>query len=381
MSTLDEIRQRIDEIDDAIVSLFEERTKIADDVAAYKRENKLPIMDRTRERTKIAQMVAKAPHEMADQVAILFNHLIETSRARQHQVLQTSNSTVDAIAGALDNTDALFPAEAYVACQGVEGAYSQIAADKLFKRPNISYFDTFDGVFRAIEQGFCKYGVLPVENSTAGTVNQVYDLMMRHDFHIVRSVRIKVDHNLLVKPGVKLEDVREIYSHQQAISQSSAFLDSLEGVEVHVCDNTAMAAKMVAESERSDIAALSSKSCADLYDLEIIARNVQDQGNNYTRFACIAKDLEIYPGADRTSLMIIVNHEPGALYKVLSRFYSLDINIIKLESRPIPDRDFEFMFYFDLECQVQAPEFRALLSSLDDVCEEVRYLGSYSEVV
>ena len=142
-----------------------------------------------------------------------------------------------------------------------------------------------------------------------------------------------------------------------------------------------MAAKMVAESGRSDVAALSSRSCAELYGLKLLDRDVQDSANNYTRFACISKKLEVYPGADRTSLMMIVNHEPGALYKVLARFYALDINLVKLESRPIPGRDFEFMFYFDLECPAAAPELKALLDSLADVCEEYRYLGTYSEIV
>ena len=141
------------------------------------------------------------------------------------------------------------------------------------------------------------------------------------------------------------------------------------------------AAKMVAESDRTDVAALSSRACAELYGLDILARSVQDTGNNFTRFACIAKDLTIYPGADRSSLMLIVNHEPGALYKVLSRFYALDINLVKLESRPLPNRDFEFMFYFDIECPVEAPEFATLINSLGDICEEYRYLGSYREIV
>ena len=142
-----------------------------------------------------------------------------------------------------------------------------------------------------------------------------------------------------------------------------------------------MAARAVAESDRNDVAAISSRSCAELYDLDFLERSIQDKGNNYTRFVCVEKCLEIYPGADRTSLMIVVSHTPGSLNRVLSRFYSLDINILKLESRPLPDRDFEFMFYFDLESQVNAPEFKTLLSSLGDVCEEFRYLGSYTEVV
>ena len=148
-----------------------------------------------------------------------------------------------------------------------------------------------------------------------------------------------------------------------------------------MCENTAAAAKMVAESGRTDIAALSSRACATLYNLKTLAKNVQDKNNNYTRFACIAKDLQIYPGADRTSLMVVTPNTPGSLYKVLARFYALDINLVKLESRPIPDSNFEFKFYFDLECPIAAPEFARLIATLDDVCEDFRYLGSYSEMV
>ena len=147
------------------------------------------------------------------------------------------------------------------------------------------------------------------------------------------------------------------------------------------CENTAVAAKMVAESDRKDVAALSSRSCAQLYGLENVAADVQDQGNNYTRFICISKNLEIYPGADRTSLMLVISHRPGSLYKVLSRFYALGINLNKLESRPMPDRDFEFMFYFDIETPVYSPQFIQLLSELQTISEEFSYLGSYSEVL
>ena len=147
------------------------------------------------------------------------------------------------------------------------------------------------------------------------------------------------------------------------------------------CENTAVAAKRVAESGRADVAALSSRACVGLYGLESLASSVQDQGNNYTRFICIAKDLEIYPGADRTSLMMVLPHKPGSLYKVLSRFYALGINLNKLESRPLPERDFEFMFYFDLETLVYSPQFQQLMGELPGLCEEFSYLGSYREVV
>ena len=154
-----------------------------------------------------------------------------------------------------------------------------------------------------------------------------------------------------------------------------------KGVKVTVCENTAAAARMVAESGRDDVAALSSRACRELYGLDCLAASVQDQGNNFTRFICIAKNLEIYPGADRTSLMMVLPHHPGSLYKVLSRFNALGVNMNKLESRPMPDRNFEFMFYFDLETSVYAPQFTQLMGELPELCEEFTYLGSYSEVV
>ena len=243
------------------------------------------------------------------------------------------------------------------------------------------YFSNFEGVFAAIEKGLCRYGIIPLENSTAGSVNMVYDLMMRYNFRIVRSVRLKVDHNLLAKPGAKLEDIREVWSHEQAIGQCSAFLQAHPEIKVVRCANTAEAARAVAQSDRTDIAALSSRACAALYGLQNLAPACQNQGNNYTRFICISRDLEIYPGADRTSLMVVLPHRPGSLYKLLSRFYALGINLNKLESRPLPDRDFEFMFYFDLDTSVYSPQFLQLMGELDSVCESFSYLGSYSEVI
>ena len=381
MEDLSDIRKEIDSIDTQIVELFKRRMSCADAVAAYKRAHDLPVLDRSRERELLSRRAAQVPEDMKVYTEVLFELLMEASRNRQGERLGTGGHTVEQIRDALAHSPELFPRDAYVACQGVEGAYQQIATDRIFRHANIGYFDTFDAVFRAVEENYADFGVLPIENSTAGSVNQVFDLMMRHNFHIVRTCRLKVDHNLLAKPGCGLEDVRHIYSHEQAINQCGEFLSSLEGVTVHACENTAMASKMVAESERRDVAALASRACARIYGLDVLASSAQDQGNNYTRFACISKDLSIYPGADRSTFMLVVNHEPGALYKVLAKFYDLDINIIKLESRPIPDRDFEFMFYFDIDCPAASPEFFTLVHSLESTCEEFRYLGSYSEVI
>ena len=381
MEDLTDIRQRINTIDEQISALFLQRMEAAADVAEYKRATGKPVFDRTRERENIARASERVPASLASYAATIESILMEASREAQYERLGLKSQAAQKVSVALDNQPALFPQQAYVAGQGVEGAYQQIACDRMFKRAQISYFSSFDGVFRAVEQGFCQFGVLPIENSTAGSVNRVYDLMMSHDFHIVRTCRLKVDHCLLVNPGTKLEDIKVIYSHEQAISQCANYLANLTGARVHVCENTAIASQRVAESGKHDVAAIASRACADLYGLEICDQSIQDQQNNYTRFACITKDLAIYPGADRTSLMAVVSNEPGSLYKVLARFYALDVNLIKLESRPIPDRDFEFMFYFDVECPATAPEFQTLMNSLTDVCEELRYLGSYSEVL
>lgn len=383
MAELSELRQEIDRIDAEIFRLFSERAEVSGDVAAYKREHGMRVFDPTRERAKVADAASRAPEDLATYAQVLMELLMEASRSRQHALLADSadDPTLARIQQARAATPELFPPSARVSCQGVEGAYSQIAAERIFRHPQISYAPTFDAVFRTVEQGLARYGVLPLENSTAGSVNQMYDLMMEHSFHIVRTTRVKIDHNLLALPGAELSSIRDIYSHEQAIGQCAEFLSGLPDVRVHVCENTAVAARRVAESGRTDAAALSSRPCADLYGLEVLASAVQDRDNNYTRFACISKDLEVYPGADRASLMIVLPHAPGALYKLLAKFYALDINILKLESRPIPERDFEFMFYFDIACPVAAPEFSSLMATIGSLCQECRFLGSYTEVI
>ena len=378
---LKDCREKINEIDEQMVRLFEERMEVSAEIAKYKKENRLPIYDGARERSKLEAVNEQLPEHLRDYGLSLYSLLMDLSKTYQHRTLGESSEVSERIEQAIRNTPPLFPEKAVVACQGVEGAYSQTAAERLFKYPNLFFFETFDAVFSAVDKGLCRYGVLPVENSTAGTVNRVYDLMLKHHFHIVRSVRVKIDHNLLVKPGTKLQDIREVYSHEQAISQCRGFLSELSGVKAVPVENTAVAAKIVASSDRTDVAALSSRSCMDLYGLTCLKASVQDSSNNYTRFVCIAKDPEIYPGADRTSLMMVLPHTPGSLYKVLSRFYALGINLNKLESRPLPDRNFEFMFYFDLETSVYSPEFRQLMAELPSLCDSFSYLGSYSEVI
>ena len=378
---LKDLRNQIDDIDDEHVRLFVKRMEVSAQVADYKKEHNLPIHVPAREREILQDVAEKAGAGLENYSRVLYSMIFELSRSYQRKRNTKTTQLYQTITNSIENTPKLFPQAPMVACQGVEGAYSQIACEKMFRAPFIMYFKSFDGVFQAIEKGLCQYGILPIENSTAGSVKKVYDLMIHHNFSIVRTFRMKVDHNLIANKGAKLSDIKKIYSHEQAINQCSDFLKNLNGVEIIPVENTAVAADMVARSGQLDVAAISSNVCEEIYGLKSLADSIQDKGNNRTRFICISKNLEIYPGSDKTSIMMVLNHKPGALYKVLARLYVLGINVIKLESRPIPDKDFEFMFYFDLETSIYSEEFVQLMCELDDLCEEFKYLGSYTEVV
>ncbi len=381
---LQELRQEINEIDAQLVPLFLRRMGVSLEVAKYKQANNKPVLDRAREREllkRVGEMTGDK--DLSLYTRLLYADIMGLSRSYQHKYLDGGDCKLaEKLQAAIHAPKQKnLPEEAVVACQGVEGAYSALACTRLFKRPDIMFFDSWEGVFSAVQQGLCQYGILPIENSTAGSVNHVYDLMDQYKFSIVKSVRLKIDHALLAKKGVQLSEIKEIFSHEQAISQCSLFLNSLSGVKVTVCANTAAAAKRVAESGRRDIAALSSKDCMELYGLSCLKESVQNSNSNYTRFICIGKELEIFPGANKTSLMLTLPHKPGALYDVLSRFYALDINLLKLESRPRPNSDFEFRFYFDIEASVYSENFLRMIAELQDSTEQFCYLGSYTEVL
>jgi chorismate mutase/prephenate dehydratase len=335
--------------------------------------------DRAYERHFIGSLNETGDIAMATMQKTLFRTLFGLSHSYTSSRAVT-NSTLDkTISDALESTAKIFPDTAVVACQGIEGAYSQIATDKLFANADIMYFRTFDGVFQAVEAGLCKYGVLPIENSSYGSVTQVYDLMKSHKFHIVRAMKLQISHRLLAKPGVKFEDIREVYSHNQAIGQCSRFLRDNKNIKVNIVANTAVAAQMVKDSDRNDIAAISSPDCALLYGLDVIRSDIQNSDHNYTRFIVICKDLEIYPGADKASIMLALGHTPGSLSDMLARFSAQGLNLTKLESRPIEGRDFEFMFYLDVEASVYSEAFINLMSQLDSDPAAFTFLGSYKE--
>ena len=378
---LDQMRNDIDAIDSQIAELVRKRMETSLDIARYKKENNIPVLNSSREKEVLHKVSEQVGEPFDGYARFLFNTIFEASRSCQNNYWAKESDLALEIREALENTPKLFPNKAVVACQGVPGAYSQAACEKLFEVPSIMYFISFEGVFNAVEKGLCRYGILPIENSSYGSVGAVYDLMQNYNFHIVKSLRLRVSHNLMAKAGTKLSDVREIFSHEQAIGQCGEFLKSRKDVKVTVCENTALAAKMVAESDRNDVAAISSKECLDLYGLELLKNQIQVSDNTYTRFICISKKLEIYPGSNRISLILSLPHVPRSLYHTIAKFSALGINLTKLESRPIPGSDFEFMFYFDLEASVYSQELINLLCELDNQPETFVFLGSYIETI
>ena len=376
---LSEIRAKIDSVDDQLLSLFLERMDLAEEVAKYKNEHHLPILNKQREREVLAAVMEKAGSR--ERYAYhLFSTIMELAKSRQAELISSPTKVAAQVKTSLAAETVLFPQTGLIACQGVEGANQQVACDRLFPRGNIVYVKSFAAVVSAVESGLCKFGVLPIENSSNGSVRAVYQLLQEHHLTIVRSTRLCIRHELLALPGVRMEDITEIYSHEQAIGQCSKYLSRLNGVRVIPCDNTAMAAKMVAESENRHAAAISSHPCAALYGLECINDQIQDSDNNYTRFICVSKDPVIYAGANRISLILAFENKPGALYEILSKLAALDINMTKLESCPVAGSDFEFIFFLELDASVQDPSVLAMLEEMERCCASFHFLGNYAEV-
>ncbi|MBQ2890473.1 MAG: chorismate mutase [Clostridia bacterium] len=377
---LNECRAQIDKINNEILDLFLKRMEISTAVADYKQKNNMPILQKDREKEILNLMAEKSGDEFAPYSKILFSVMMNLSRSYQATKKGADSSfCISQIKEALADVKEALPSSPSVACQGIEGAYSHLACNKIFDSPKVSFYKSFEDVFSAIERGECKYGLLPIENCLHGSVNSVYDLMRNHNFFIVKGIKLEIGHTLLGKKGASLEDITDIYSHEQAIGQCSDFLKNHPDIKVHICENTAMAAKAVSEADGLSSASISSLECAELYNLSPLCTSIANSKYNYTRFICISKDLEIYEGSDKISLMLSLPHEPGSLFGLISKFAALNLNITKLESRPTLGSDFEYLFYFDVEASVFSEKVLALISELNKENSAV-FLGSYSEL-
>ena len=377
---LSEIRKEIDKLDDDIISLYVKRMELCGEVAKAKSASGKAISDIAREKEIMYRLCKNAPEELTLYIKELYETMFFTSIAYQSVKSGKTSATTETIAEMIKVGLSVAPTRASVACQGVKGANSGAAALKMFPVCDTVYFKNFAGVFGAVEQGLCEFGVLPIENSTAGSVLEVYDLMKKHRFHIVRSLRLKISHCLAALPTAKREDITKIISHNQALMQCDGFIKKF-GVKAEAEENTAVAAKRVAESGDKGLACICSESCADIYGLKILERDIQSSDANYTRFICISKDLQIYKGADRISVMTSLSHEPGSLNRLLGKFSALGLNLTKLESRPMIGADFEFMFYFDFEGDITDGSVQTLIAELENGSDNFVFLGAYKEKV
>lgn len=377
---LTKLREQIDNIDNKIVELYKERMEVCKNVGIEKAKNNNNVLDLNRESQILYRLSSLVDNDLKLYVKELYEVMFSTSRAYQSKYVKKESKTVREIEELLKDGVIEFPVSATVACQGIEGANSMTATKKLFPISNITYFKNFEGVFSAVEKGFCDFGVLPIENSTAGSVLEVYDLMKKYNFSIVRSVRVKIDHCLAVIKGTKLQDVKKVVSHSQALKQCSNLIKELKVEEV-TAENTAVSARNLVESGDKNTAVICSEDCALTYGLEILKKNIQNSASNYTRFICIKKDLALYKGGQKISFMTSLSHTPGSLSRLLSRFYSLGLNLTKIESRPIENSDFDFMFYFDFEGDIEEVKVRNLIAELQNSSENFVLLGSYKEIV
>ncbi len=372
------VQQKVNAIDEKLKDLYLQRMDLLNEIKASKNAGEYDEIDENRK--TLLSVTQNLPQEKQLYLKKIYESLFESQKAYEMATDNVSTNLLDNISKAIANSTP-FPVSANVACQGVKGSYSSIAADKFVEIANISYFKSFENVFQAVEKGFCQYGVLPIENSYAGSVNPVYDLMREHKFYIVKSLKMPIRHNLVANANATLDSIKEVYSHEQALSQCKKYLEGYPQIKVIACENTAVAARMVKESGRLNVAAISSQECAEIYGLKILQASIQDSNDNYTRFILIAKDVKVYGNANKISIVTSLPNTPGSLYKLLSKFYNLGINMTKLESRPMANSPFEFIFYFDLDCDIKSKAVQNLIAGLDMEAIQFNFLGAYSEII
>ena len=371
-----ELRNEIDKLDDELIPLLLKRMDISRQVAEYKVQNGIPVLNEQRE-LEILEDVASKCGEQGEVIKTVFSAIMDASRALQHKIIGGGVELRNLISNAKCEKNLTANGEP-IACQGVQGAYSGEAAKALFPDSPIDFHKQFEDVFEAVNQNKARFGIIPVENSTAGSVHESYDLIMKYKFFIVGAYDLRVDHCLCAKPGVKFEDIENVYSHTQALSQCNIFLKNFDFTGI-TFSNTAAATKFVSESEKNNIAAICSESAAKKYGLKIIRKGIQNVTNNTTRFIVISKELVIDEDAEKISLIFSAPHRTGSLYRVLGRFSMTGLNLTKLESRPVANGRFDYYFYVDILGSVRDEQTLDLLCALSDELPEFSFLGNYYE--
>lgn len=373
------LRGQIDIIDRQLVSLFQQRMEVAKDVAAYKIANGVPVLDPERERQVLeAKAAMVADPQLKTDVAKLYETIMSMSRACQRRVMRDQEPEPPGFFRQYAETE--LPVEnPRVVYQGMPGAYSEEAAVNFFgPQVRSQGLNRFEDAFEALACGEADYAVLPIENSTTGAIRQVYDLLLQYQFYLVGETTVKVEHCLMALPDVKLEEITHVYSHEQGLFQSDRFLDRHpDWVRVPQLD-TAGSAKYVKEAGDRTKAAICSQRAADVYGLRILVRGVNHNRENYTRFAVIRAKPELRPGSDKITATFRLPHQSGSLHEILTIFAVNGLNLVKLESRPVAGRKWEYMFVVEFTGNLQAPGMDAVLRELDQSTDQFRVMGNYA---
>lgn len=372
---LQELRRKIDEIDSQIVSLYEQRMDISKEVAEYKIETGKKVFDKVREEEKLRAVKALTHNEFNSLgVEELFEQIMSMSRKLQYRLLTEKGS-----AGRLPfiGVDTLDTGNARVVFQGAEGAYSQAAMVKYFgEHVNSFHVDTFRDAMMAIEEGSADFAVLPIENSTAGIVSEIYDLLAEFENYIVGEQIIKIEHCLMGIPGATLADIRTVFSHPQSLMQSARYLNERDFKQISM-QNNAFAARKVAEDGDKTQAAIASEYAAEIYGLSILAKGINYSSTNSTRFIIVTNQKIFLKNAGKVSICFEVPHESGSLYHMLSHFIYNNLNMNRIESRPIEGRNWEYRFFIDFEGNLSDSAVKNALRGLRDEAQNLRILGNY----
>lgn len=373
---LNQLREKIDKIDSQILELLLQRMDVSKSVANYKISKNLPVLNSSRE-TEILNSIGEKSGEFSEEMKIVFSTVMDISRAAQHQIIGGGKAFREKILAGANRS--LITGGKTIAVSGVAGAYSSQAAKKMFPDSKITYYTGFEDVFLAVKNGEADFGVVPVENSTAGSVHETYDHLVKYRFSIAKAYDLPISHCLCAKPGAKIDCIKKVFSHIQGISQCKDFIDQ-NGIQAVTFSNTAAAAKFVSESDDEGIGAICSKDAAQEYGLAVLSDQIQISNTNTTRFIAITKDLIIDKEADKISLIFSIPHTTGSLYKVLGRFSMYGLNLTKIESRPSNDSNFSYFFCLDLSGNILNPRTLDMLSALSEELTVFEFLGNFKEI-
>ena len=370
---LTEIRKDIDKIDEQLLELFKQRMTLTGDVARYKAQNNMVVFQGDREKAIIDRVKQNSPEELRKSAAFLFMNIMDISKCAQASDI-TPDDPIPHLTLVMDKPS--------VAVQGTEGAYGHAAYNQLFKNGNASFYASFAEVFEAVENGDVDYGVLPIENSTAGEVTVNMELLEKHHVYINRTTKVECAHVLAAKHGVKEEDVKILFGHEQAIRQCESYIEGRQGLTVIPYHNNASAALMVAENPSNELGCICSEECAEMHGLDILHKGIATDPNNATRFICISKQLEVYSGAENIAVSLSIPNIAGSLYRMLTKFAVNGINMTKIQSKPLPvDIRLKFpddhMFYIEFPGNINDSATRKLLKNFETEYNYFKFHGNF----